>query len=575
MCENTVVASEQQRRSKTIGKKRTLWYSLTLAVTLLLTVLNVFLLRTFDVAGVPSIFALLLLYQLLLVTLLIFSLFVLLRTPARIVWSIVLSALRGIHENEYVQRASRRVPFLVPWIQRRFTTDRPTGLALTLGVIAVAVFGVLFANVARAVASDAVYVGFDLRVVNLMPNIRTAGESSFFAFFTFAASYLGIIFFLCVLSAVAVWRRQWSLPVLFIAAYGVEALCSEISKNAIRRPRPDETLRQLSVSGFSFPSGHTLAATVIVGLLAYLVFRFTKSHLLKVLVVLLAVTMIALVAMSRVYFAVHYPTDVLGGILLGTLILTIFITVIEMNQRYRLVGWVQLDASAIASLCLAFVSMLAFTAIFSGFTHFESPQAHATPQHLSALNSSTIQRLPHYSETLTGARMEPINFIFVGDQTQIEDAFAAGGWYKADPPTLANTLRELVTAANNRQYLTAPVTPSYLDAKPQTLAFEKPTATNTLQQRHHTRIWRLNVELNGQPVWVATASLDLGIGIGSAIPLPTHHIDPNIDREREYIVQSLHAPTAPLVSVVGPQLGKNASGDSFFTDGKAALIQFH
>jgi membrane-associated phospholipid phosphatase len=575
MGEITAFEPDQERRSKTIGARRILWYSVTLAVALLLTGFNIFLLRTFDVAGVPSIFALLLLYQILLVTLLIFSLFVVLRTPARIVWSIVLSALQGMYENEYVQRASRRLPFLVPWIQRRFSTKRPTGLPLTLGIIAAAVFGMLFANLTRAVVSQTVYTGVDLRVVNLMPSIRTTGESGSFAFFTFAASYLGIIFFLGVLSAVAVWRRQWSLPALFIAAYGIEALCSEISKNAFRRPRPDVALRQLSVTGFSYPSGHALAATVIFGLLAYLLFRFTRTHLLKVLIVLLAVTMIALVAMSRVYFAVHYPTDVLGGILLGALVLTIFITVIEMNQRYRLMAWAQLDASVIPSLGVAFVAMLAFTAIFSGLTHFESPQAHATPLKLSVLNSSAIQRLPHYSETLTGARMEPINFVFVGSQAQIEHAFEASGWYKADAPTLANTLRELVTAADNKQYLTAPVTPSYLDAKPQTLAFEKPTAANTLQQRHHTRIWKLNVDLNGQPVWVATASLDEGIGIGSAIPLPTHHIAPNVDGERQYILQSLRMPDALLVNVVGPQLGKNASGDSFFTDGKAALVQLH
>jgi Membrane-associated phospholipid phosphatase len=565
----------EERGVTTTGRRRTLWYSVTFTVTLLLTAFNVFLLRTFDVVGVPSIFALLLLFQLLLVTLLVFSLFVVLRTPAKVVWSIVMSALRGMYENEYVQRASRRVPFLVPWIRRRFSAERPTGLPLTLGVIALAVFGTLFANLTRAILSRTVYTGVDLRVVNLMPHIRTASESSFFAFFTFAASYLGIIFFLVVLTAVALWRRQWSLPVLFIAVYGIEALCSELSKDVFRRPRPDAALRQLSVTGFSYPSGHALAATVIFGLLAYLLFRFTKRHLLKVLIVLLAVTMITLVAMSRVYFAVHYPTDVWGGILLGALILTIFITVIEVNQRYRLMAWAQLDFSVTPSLCAALVAMLVFSAIFSGSTRFESPHVQATPLNLSALDSSAIERLPHYSETLTGARMEPINFIFVGDQAQLVHAFEANGWYKADAPTLSNTLRELVTAADNKQYLTAPVTPSYLDAKPQTLAFEKPTAANTLQQRHHTRIWKLDVDLNGRSVWVATASLDEGIGIGSAIPLPTHHIDPNVDSEREYILQSLHLPNTPLVNIVGPQLGKNASGDSFFTDGKAALIQFH
>jgi len=42
-----------------------------------------------------------------------------------------------------------------------------------------------------------------------------------------------------------------------------------------------------------------------------------------------------------------------------------------------------------------------------------------------------------------------------------------------------------------------------------------------------------------QSVWVATASLDTGIGVRSKAPLPTHHIDPDVDAERIYILNSL------------------------------------
>ena len=40
-------------------------------------------------------------------------------------------------------------------------------------------------------------------------------------------------------------------------------------------------------------------------------------------------------------------------------------------------------------------------------------------------------------------------------------------------------------------------------------------------------------------MWVATASLDTGNGVGSKVPLPTHHIDPKVDAERTYIINSL------------------------------------
>jgi membrane-associated phospholipid phosphatase len=554
------------------GRRRTLRYGVVLVATIVLTLFNGVILRFFDIMGLPAVFGFDLVVQVLLLVLLLFSLVVVLRTPLKVVWSIVLSALRGAGQNDYVQRVRDRIPFLLPWISRRFSRDRPTGLGLTLGVFTAGFLTVLFLNVTHAVASGGLYAGIDQRVVTLMPSIRTSGESSFFAFFTFAASYLGIIFFIIVLAIVGLIRRQWWLPVLFAFAYGLEALCSAVSKNALHRPRPDGVLRELPVSGFSYPSGHVLAATVIYGLLAYVLIRSIRSYLLRLFIIVLAVTMVLLVGISRVYFAVHYPTDVVGGVLLGSVILTVLVTAVEMTHRYRLVKKWTVTPAVRGSLVGAVVPTLIFVAVFSGpFTPLHETSPSTTPQALAGISSSTVARLPHYSETLTGARMEPISLIFIGNQAHIEQAFTTAGWYKADPPTVGNSLHEFLTAAQNQQYLTAPVTPSYLDAKPQDLAFEKPTSTNTLQQRHHTRMWKLNFEVNGQPVWVATASLDTGIGVGSKVPLPTHHIDPNVDAERAYILNSLGITSPTYVEIVAPQLGHNASGDSFFTDGDAAV----
>ena len=71
---------------------------------------------------------------------------------------------------------------------------------------------------------------------------------------------------------------------------------------------------------------------------------------------------------------------------------------------------------------------------------------------------------------------------------------------------------------------------------------------------------------------MATASFDEGIEFAGAAKLPTHHIDPDIDAERSYIIGSLRAGNAPFLQVVKPELGQNASGDAFFTDGRAVVI---
>ena len=169
--------------------------------------------------------------------------------------------------------------------------------------------------------------------------------------------------------------------------------------------------------------------------------------------------------------------------------------------------------------------------------------------------------------------MEPINFIYVGSEEQILKAFHSHGWYRADPSTLSNTLKALAVGFQSRQYLTAPVTPSYLNFKPENLAFEQSTAMHSLKQRHHTRLWKTDyVVPGGAPIWVATASFDEGVEFVGPARLPTHHIDPNIDSERSYIINSLGL-KKNLLNVVPPQLGKNAGGDGFFTDGKAELVR--
>lgn len=91
-------------------------------------------------------------------------------------------------------------------------------------------------------------------------------------------------------------------------------------------------------------------------------------------------------------------------------------------------------------------------------------------------------------------------------------------------------------------------------------------------ERHHIRLWKTEYELpDGQSVWVGTASFDTGLKFSNTLLL-THKIDPNIDAERAYILKSLGLNDLKYIQMVKPQLGLNAFGDQFFTDGKAAIV---
>ena len=124
-----------------------------------------------------------------------------------------------------------------------------------------------------------------------------------------AVAVLGVL-------AVAIWRRRSLLLMIWGAASGAVYQGLEM---VIRRPRPDAHLVHVirHTAGYGFPSGHVLFFTWFC---AYLILIFARHRLPRPAVIagwLAMGVVLAVVSIGRVYTAEHWPTDVLGGLLLG------------------------------------------------------------------------------------------------------------------------------------------------------------------------------------------------------------------------------------------------------------------
>lgn len=98
-----------------------------------------------------------------------------------------------------------------------------------------------------------------------------------------------------------------------------------ILKEFIHRSRPDTVyVTTMRFKSYSFPSAHAMGAILIYGLLAYLAYQHLPSPWNITIPVLLSI-FIVLVGLSRVYLGAHYPSDVVGGWLLGGLALLLII----------------------------------------------------------------------------------------------------------------------------------------------------------------------------------------------------------------------------------------------------------
>ena len=96
----------------------------------------------------------------------------------------------------------------------------------------------------------------------------------------------------------------------------------KVLKLLIERPRPDYQIIEPIASGFSFPSGHSLFAVILGGVLVYWVDQWESPKLPRRAIQILLVLVVIGMGASRVYLGVHWPSDVIGSYLLGVLALT-------------------------------------------------------------------------------------------------------------------------------------------------------------------------------------------------------------------------------------------------------------
>lgn len=125
-----------------------------------------------------------------------------------------------------------------------------------------------------------------------------------------------IMTWVAVLAGFFLYKKWWSEAILLIGNLALTGILVALLKNVYQRSRP-AIQHLVEEGGFSFPSGHALASTLIFGTLLIIVSQRIKSVQTKRILQSLMIVMIFIIMTSRVYLGVHYPTDVLGSFLLG------------------------------------------------------------------------------------------------------------------------------------------------------------------------------------------------------------------------------------------------------------------
>jgi membrane-associated phospholipid phosphatase len=132
---------------------------------------------------------------------------------------------------------------------------------------------------------------------------------------------VGSIAFVCAV------LRRWRIAAFLVFALGVESASYRATTLVVHSHRPQVArLENLPVNA-SYPSGHTAAAIAVYGGLALLLASRVGTGSARALAWTLALAMVTFVAFSRMYRGMHHPLDVVGGIVVGVVTLTVLVFV--------------------------------------------------------------------------------------------------------------------------------------------------------------------------------------------------------------------------------------------------------
>ncbi len=216
------------------------------------------------------------------------------------------------------------VPSFKKWILKHHT--------LVASSFVAAVFLGLFSSILEDVyESDPDVIAFDVKTAEWITQIRDPFLNDLFLLITKLGDLKPLTFaFLISIAFFYFYKKYKSLATILLSVSG-SAVITFVIKNIVQRARPELSL--ISERGFSFPSAHAFIAVCFWGVLFYLIYKLIKNKLLKIALIIVAITTVLAIGFSRIYIGVHWSSDVIASYLLSSVYATTVIYLVE-NHSY-------------------------------------------------------------------------------------------------------------------------------------------------------------------------------------------------------------------------------------------------
>ncbi len=200
----------------------------------------------------------------------------------------------------------------------------------------------------------------------------------------------------------------------------------------------------------------------------------------------------------------------------------------------------------------------------------------ATPV-ASLVSPALFATIPRRVADQAGDPGDMVNFAILGAEPQVKAAFRNAGWVSVDKTTQDAVLHGLLSTLQHQAYVEMPMSTLFLFGRAQDLSFARADPLTVAAERHHLRVWKTTQTIDGRPLWVGSATHDIGFERDQRNGGTTHKIDPNIDLERIFLLDSFNAAgnltSAAYVLPANPLLtARTATGGSFHSDGRIVVL---
>jgi hypothetical protein len=192
--------------------------------------------------------------------------------------------------------------------------------------------------------------------------------------------------------------------------------------------------------------------------------------------------------------------------------------------------------------------------------------------------NGVLDRIPRRVRDSGGGDGDMVNFLLIGSADKVQQAFKSAGWVLVDRTKQDAVLHALLSSTSKQVYLEMPMSELYLFGRTQDYGFAHAEPLQVVASRHHLRLWKAPFMVDGQPVWAGAATHDIGFERDMRSPNAiTHKIDPEVDKEREFVEQTLTATglisgTTYVLPSNPVQEAHTATGGSFHSDGRVLVL---